>query len=98
MLAVGEYAVQNTLSAAGTPLEFWYYPQHPEKLEPTSRYSEAIIDFLSTETGIPYPWGTYSQVMVQDFLYGAMENTSATTFGDFFWVDKRGFQDRTMYW
>jgi hypothetical protein len=23
-----------------------------------------------------------------------MENTSATTFGDFFWVDKRGFQDR----
>ena len=94
MLAVGEYAVQNTLSAAGTPLEFWYYPQHPEKLEPTSRYSEAIIDFLSTETGIPYPWGTYSQVMVQDFLYGAMENTSATTFGDFFWVDKRGFQDR----
>ncbi len=94
MLAVGEYAVQNTLSAAGTPLEFWYYPQHPEKLEPTSRYSEAIIDFLSNETGIPYPWGTYSQVMVQDFLYGAMENTSATTFGDFFWVDKRGFQDR----
>ncbi|MCF8201377.1 MAG: hypothetical protein K9J29_05305, partial [Bacteroidia bacterium] len=78
MLAVGEYAVQNTLSAAGTPLEFWYYPQHPEKLEPTSRYSEAIIDFLSKETGIPYPWGTYSQVMVQDFLYGAMENTSAT--------------------
>ena len=94
MLAIGEYAVQKTLSAAGTPLEFWYYPQHPEKLEPTSRYSEAIIDFLSNETGIPYPWGTYSQVMVQDFLYGAMENTSATTFGDFFWVDKRGFQDR----
>jgi aminopeptidase N len=94
MLAIGEYAVQKTKSAVGTPMEFWYYPQHPEKLEPTARYSENIIDFLSKETGIPYPWGTYSQVMVQDFLYGAMENTSATTFGDFFWVDKRGFQDR----
>jgi aminopeptidase N len=94
MLAIGEYAVQKTISTEGTPLQFWYYPQNPEKLEPTSRYSEAIIDFLSKETGIPYPWGTYSQVMVQDFLYGAMENTSATTFGDFFWVDKRGFQDR----
>ncbi|MEK0440444.1 MAG: hypothetical protein RLZZ504_1360, partial [Bacteroidota bacterium] len=94
MLAIGEYAVQKTLSAAGTPLQFWYYPQHPEKLEPTARYSEAIIDFLSKETGIPYPWGSYSQVMVQDFLYGAMENTSATTFGDFFWVDQRGFLDR----
>ena len=94
MLAIGEYAVQKTLSTAGTPLQFWYYPQHPEKLEPTARYSEAIIDFLSKETGIPYPWGSYSQVMVQDFLYGAMENTSATTFGDFFWVDQRGFLDR----
>lgn len=94
MLAIGEYAVQKSISATGTPLQFWYYPQHPEKLEPTACYSEDIIDFLSTETGVPYPWGTYSQVMVQDFLYGAMENTSATTFGDFFWVDKRGFQDR----
>lgn len=94
MLAIGEYAVKNSVSKLGTPMQFWYYPQHPEKLEPTSRYSEAIIDFLSETTGIPYAWGSYSQVMVQDFLYGAMENTSATTFGDFFWVDKKGFQDR----
>jgi aminopeptidase N len=94
MLGVGNYAVKNSKTALGTPMQFWYYPEHPEKVEPTSRYSEQIIDFLATETGIPYPWINYSQVMVQDFLYGAMENTSATTFGDFFWVDKRGFQDR----
>ena len=94
MLGIGNYAVKNSKTALGTPMQFWYYPEHPEKVEPTSRYSEQIIDFLATETGIPYPWISYSQVMVQDFLYGAMENTSATTFGDFFWVDKRGFQDR----
>jgi aminopeptidase N len=94
MLGIGNYAVKNSKTALGTPMQFWYYPEHPEKVEPTSRYSEQIIDFLATETGIPFPWINYSQVMVQDFLYGAMENTSATTFGDFFWVDKRGFQDR----
>jgi aminopeptidase N len=94
MLGIGNYAVKNSKTALGTPMQFWYYPEHPEKVEPTSRYSEQIIDFLASETGIPYPWINYSQVMVQDFLYGAMENTSATTFGDFFWVDKRGFQDR----
>jgi len=94
MLGIGNYAVKNSKTALGTPMQFWYYPEHPEKVEPTSRYSEQIIDFLATETGIPYPWINYSQVMVQDFLYGAMENTSATTFGDFFWVDRRGFQDR----
>jgi len=31
---------------------------------------------------------------VQDFMYGAMENTSATLFGDFFEVDARSFNDR----
>lgn len=82
------------MSPAGTPMQFWHYREHPERIEPTARYSEQIIDFLSNETGIKYPWITYSQVMIQDFMFGAMENTSATTFGDFFWVDKRSFQER----
>jgi hypothetical protein len=75
-------------------MQFWHYKEHPERIEPTARYSEQIIDFLSNETGIKYPWITYSQVMIQDFMFGAMENTSATTFGDFFWVDKRSYQER----
>ncbi|MBS3912888.1 MAG: M1 family metallopeptidase [Bacteroidetes bacterium] len=94
MLAIDKYAVKSTRTKRGTPIHFWYYPEHPEKLEPSSMYSERIIEFLEDEIGVAYPWGSYSQVMVQDFLYGAMENTSATTFGDFFWVDSRGFLDR----
>lgn len=93
-LAIDKYAIKKTNTKRGTPIQFWYYPEHPDRVEPTSRYSENIIEFLEEETGIPYPWGSYSQVMVQDFLYGAMENTSATTFGDFFWVDNRAFLDR----
>ena len=94
MMAIGDYGVKKSVSPAGTPMQFWHYKEHPERIEPTARYSEQIIDFLSNETGIKYPWITYSQVMIQDFMFGAMENTSATTFGDFFWVDKRSFQER----
>ncbi|MFY7946085.1 MAG: M1 family metallopeptidase [Bacteroidia bacterium] len=94
MLAIDKYAVKSTKTKRGTPINFWYYPEQPQNLEPSSLYSERIIEFLEDETGIPYPWGSYSQVMVQDFLYGAMENTSATTFGDFFWTDSRSFLDR----
>ena len=94
MLAIGDYGVKKSVSPAGTAMQFWHYKEHPERIEPTARYSEQIIDFLSNETGIKYPWITYSQVMIQDFMFGAMENTSATTFGDFFWVDKRSFQER----
>jgi aminopeptidase N len=94
MLAIDEFAVKRTKTKNGTPVQFWYYPEHPEKLEPTSRYTEQIIEFYESETGVSYPWGAYSQVMVQDFMYGAMENTSATIFGDFFFVDTRAFLDR----
>ena len=91
MLAIDQYAIKKSKSKKGVEHQFWYYPEHPERLEPTSRYSEEILDFLADEIGIPYPWGSYSQVMVQDFLYGAMENTSATVLGDFFWIDNRAY-------
>ncbi len=91
MLAIDRYEIKKSKSKKGIEHQFWYYPEHPERIEPTSRYSEEILDFLADEIGVPYPWGSYSQVMVQDFLYGAMENTSATVFGDFFWIDQRAY-------
>ncbi len=94
MLAIDKYEVKKSVSKKGIPHQFWYYPEHPNRLKPTSRFSEEILDFLSDEIGLPYPWGTYSQVMVQDFLFGAMENTSATVLGDFFWVDERAYLDK----
>ncbi len=94
MLAIDRYEVKKSVSKKGVPHQFWYYPEHSDRVIPTSRYSEEILDFLADEIGLPYAWGTYSQVMVQDFLYGAMENTSATVFGDFFWVDERAYLDK----
>ncbi len=94
MLAIDEYAIKTTQTVTNVPVQFWYYPEFPEKAEPTSRYTENIIEFLEKETGIKYPWEKYSQVMVQDFMYGAMENTTATVFGDFFSVDSNGYFDR----
>lgn len=34
--------------------------------------------WFEEKTGVAYPWGAYRQVFVQRFLYGGMENTSAT--------------------
>lgn len=94
MLGIGKYAIQQTKSGKGVPMNLYYYPEFVERAAPTYRYSERMVDFLETETGIPYPWESYSQIMVQDFLYGAMENTTATIFGDFFNVDERAYLDR----
>ncbi|MFA5975446.1 MAG: M1 family aminopeptidase [Elusimicrobiota bacterium] len=38
-----------------------------------------MIEFFSRKLGIPYAYAKYAQVAAIDFIYGGMENTSATT-------------------
>jgi aminopeptidase N len=38
-----------------------------------------MIDFFEQRIGTPYPYARYSQIAVSDFIFGGMENTSATT-------------------
>lgn len=94
MIAIGKYAVQTVKSKGGVTINNWYYPEDADRAEPTYRYTAEMMDFFEQEFGVKYPWPAYSQVMVQDFMYGAMENTTATIFGDFYNVDKRAFLDR----
>jgi len=39
----------------------------------------AMIDLFSKKLGVDYPWEKYAQSMVDDFVAGGMENSSATT-------------------
>lgn len=94
MLGIGKYEIKETKSKSGIPLRQWYYPEWKDRYEWTYKYNEKIFDFMENEIGVPYQWESYSQIPVQDFMFGAMENTTATLFGDFFEVDGRGFYDR----
>ncbi|HVA33060.1 MAG TPA: M1 family metallopeptidase, partial [Candidatus Baltobacteraceae bacterium] len=38
-----------------------------------------MIELFEERTGMPYPYARYSQIAVSDFIFGGMENTSATT-------------------
>jgi aminopeptidase N len=94
MLGIGKYEIEERKSATGVPIHLWYYPEYKSRVEPTYRYSVEMFDFFEKEIGVPYGWESYSQIPVQDFMYGAMENTTATLFGDFFLVDERSYLDR----
>lgn len=94
MLGIGDYAIKTEKSSGGVPMNYYYYPDQAEQLEPTYRFSKEMFDFFEREIGVPYPWETYSQIPVQDFMYGAMENTTATIFGDFYLVDERTYIDK----
>lgn len=95
MIAIGKFGVTKDTSASGVPMEMYWYADRPQMAEPTYRMSVEAMDFLEQRIGVPYPWGVYRQVPVADFIFGAMENTTATIFGDFYQVDARGFLDRS---
>ena len=94
MLGIGKYEIKETKSKSGVPLRQYYYPEWKDRYDFTYKYNEKIFNYLESEIGVPYPWESYSQIPVQDFMFGAMENTSATLFGDFFEVDARSYNDR----
>src|SRR5262249_31322256 len=49
-----------------------------------------LVALFSRLYGVEYPWnGKYAQVMVQDFIFGGMENTTMTTITDRLLADAR---------
>lgn len=92
-LAIGKYEVTKQVIDS-CPHHLYHYP---ERMADSSWYyhrHQEIISFLNQEIAYPYPWGNYKQAPVMDFRHGAMENTCATIFGDFFLVDSVAFNDR----
>jgi aminopeptidase N len=45
-------------------------------------YTKQGLTFFDKYFGVPYQFAKYDQILVPDFLYGAMENAAAITFGE----------------
>jgi aminopeptidase N len=52
-----------------------------------------MLELFSQKFGVPYPYPRYSQVFVANFIFGGMENTSATTLTDTILIDERASLD-----
>ncbi len=94
MMAVGEFSV---VKDKWRDKQVNYYVE--KEYEP---YAKAIfgntpemLEFFSTKLGVPYAWPKYAQVVVRDYVSGAMENTSATLHGEYLQRTDRELLDRT---
>ncbi|HWC28484.1 MAG TPA: M1 family aminopeptidase [Dehalococcoidia bacterium] len=59
-----------------------------------ARNTADMMKLFSERTGIRYPYAKYAQVVVQDFIFGGMENVSATTLTDQILYDERARIDQ----
>jgi aminopeptidase N len=73
----------------------WYYvlPGREADGERAFVNTPRMIDVFERVIGVPYPYERYSQIAVADFIFGGMENTSATTQTDRVLPDERANLD-----
>ena len=96
-LVCGEFAeVKDRAKETGVDV-YYYGPKGREAdLQRSLAATPALIDFFSKTIGVPYPFGRYSQVFVSDFIFGGMENTSATTLTAEAMLDERAALDQDI--
>lgn len=82
MMAIGEFSIVKDKwrdLAVNYFIEKEYEPYAKEIFGNTPEMMECYSKLL----GVDYPWSKYHQVVVRDYVSGAMENTSATLHGEF---------------
>ncbi len=82
MMAVGDFAVVKD-KWNGIDVDYYVEPKFEKDARAIFPHTPELLQFFSDRLGVKYPWQKYSQIVVRDYVSGAMENVSAVIFGDF---------------
>jgi len=77
MMAIGEFAVVKD-EWRGREVSYYVEPEYEKYARLVFGKTPAMLEYFSNLLGVEYAWDKYAQVVVRDFVSGAMENTSAT--------------------
>ncbi len=102
-LPIQDYAIMFAIGKFSVIKDHWrdkevnYYvePAYAPYAGKMFDHTPEMIEYFSQVTGVPYPWNKYSQVVVRDYVSGAMENTSATLLGEFLNQNFRELADKS---
>ncbi len=81
MVAVGDFVITKD-KWRDKEVNYYTEPAFAKTAKLVFGKTPEMIEFFSRKTGVDFPWDKYSQIVVRDFVSGAMENTSATVFYD----------------
>lgn len=93
MFAVGKFSVIKD-HWRNKEVSYYVEPEYAPYAREMFNHTPEMMDFFSQITGVPYPWNKYSQVVVRDYVSGAMENTTASLFGEFMNENARELADK----
>ncbi|MDH3650809.1 MAG: M1 family metallopeptidase, partial [Saprospiraceae bacterium] len=94
MVAIGEYAVVRD-NWNGKEISYYVEPEYEKDAKEIFAHTKEMMTFFSDLTGIDYPWDKYAQIVVRDYVSGAMENTTSVIFGEFVQKHRRELIDQS---
>ncbi|MBL0104531.1 MAG: M1 family metallopeptidase [Bacteroidetes bacterium] len=80
MIAVGNFA-KVTDHWKGLEVSYYVDPPYEKYARNVFGNTPEMMEFFSNLLNYPYPWAKYSQIVVHDYVSGAMENTTAVVHG-----------------
>ncbi|HEU0176809.1 MAG TPA: M1 family aminopeptidase [Blastocatellia bacterium] len=80
-IVIGEYQALDD-DFERLPITYYVYKDRVREGMRLFGATPRMIEFFEEKFGHAYPYPKYAQILVDDFLFGAMENTSASTFTD----------------
>jgi len=81
MIAVGNFTITKD-KWRDKEVNYYTEPEFASTAKLVFGNTPEMMEFFSTKLGVDFPWDKYSQIVVRDFVSGAMENTSASVFYD----------------
>jgi aminopeptidase N len=93
MLAVGDF-VEVEDEWSDIPISYYIAPNYAPYAKMIFEHTTEMLDFFSEKLDYPFPWPKYSQMIVRDYIAGAMENTTAVLFTEAIQGDERTLLDK----
>lgn len=92
MMAVGDFKIYKD-KWRNKEVNYYLEPKYAPYAKEIFGQTPELIEFYSKTLGVDFPWYKYSQIVVRDYVSGAMENTSATLHGEYVQLTHRELID-----
>ncbi|MFT6192447.1 MAG: aminopeptidase N [Polaribacter sp.] len=80
-MAVGEFEIIQDYYK-NIPVNYYVEKEYAPYAKDIFGATPEMIGFFSDKLGVEYPWEKYSQIVLKDYVSGAMENTTAVAHGE----------------
>ncbi|OUJ72875.1 M1 family aminopeptidase [Hymenobacter crusticola] len=81
MMAIGDFKIAKE-QWRGKEVSYYMEPQYAAQAQRIFGRTPQMLEFFSNKLGVEFPWNKYAQIVVRDYVSGAMENTTASLFGE----------------